>query len=82
MNEVGRHGIFLFGGQSKRLSNAVHRCDPSTLAWSVMDTVGVRIFLALQPAYMYLAVLFRWHGVYENGASVSDIIAVLMPAAG
>lgn len=42
MTEVGQHGIFLFGGQGKRLSNAVYKCDPGTLAWSTVDTAGVR----------------------------------------
>ncbi|CAK0737604.1 hypothetical protein CVIRNUC_000940 [Coccomyxa viridis] len=40
MTEVGRHGIFLFGGQSKRVTNAVHKCDPSTVTWSIVDTAG------------------------------------------
>ena len=72
MNEVGRHGIFLFGGQSKRLSNAVYRCDPSTLAWSVMDTVGVNAFPALQPACVHAIVLSLLCAVCENEAGVSD----------
>ena len=53
MNEVGRHGIFLFGGQSKRLSNAVYRCDPSTMAWSVIDTVGVNALHPVRTCHLY-----------------------------
>jgi hypothetical protein len=47
MTEVGQHGILMFGGQSKRLSNVVYKCDPSALIWSIVDTAGVRCWAAL-----------------------------------
>ena len=49
MTEVGQHGIFMFGGQSKRLSNVVYKCDPSAWTWSIVDTAGVRCWPGLFP---------------------------------
>ena len=55
MTEVGRHGIFLFGGQSKRVTNAVYKCDPSTITWSIVDTAGVRAHICIPPALHFLS---------------------------
>ena len=42
LTAVGQHGIFCFGGQGKRVYNAVHKLDPSTCRWELVKTIGVR----------------------------------------
>ena len=56
MTEVGRPGIFLFGGQSKRVTNAVYKCDPSTITWSIVDTAGVRAHTSTSIALHFIRV--------------------------
>ena len=43
LTAVGQHGIYLFGGSGgKRPSAETYCCDPDTLAWRRVDTMGVR----------------------------------------
>lgn len=77
MTEVGRHGIFLFGGQSKRVTNAVHKCDPSTVTWSIVDTAGVRAHISTAVALHSI----RLHSPIATTAgceSMSETKVVLM----
>ena len=77
MTEVGRHGIFLFGGQSKRVTNAVYKCDPSTITWSVVDTAGVRAHISTTIALHFI----RVHSFIATTArcdSMSETKVVLM----
>ena len=48
LTAVGQHGIFCFGGQGKRVYNAVHKLDPSTCRWELVKTIGVCTY-AMQP---------------------------------
>lgn len=49
MTAVGRHGVYVFGGEGRKLSNAVHALDPETLAWSKVNTLGVSPTLCFTP---------------------------------
>ena len=49
MTSVGRHGIYVFGGEGRKLSNSVHALDPDTLTWARVNLLGVRPLL---PAVM------------------------------
>ena len=43
LTAVGQHGIYLFGGSGgKRPSADTYCCDPDTLTWRRVDTMGVR----------------------------------------
>ncbi|BDA44522.1 Acyl-CoA-binding domain-containing protein 4 [Coccomyxa sp. Obi] len=42
LTSVGQHGIYLFGGQGKKPSNAVYSLDPDTITWAHVDTKGER----------------------------------------
>lgn len=42
MTSVGRHGIYTFGGEGRKLSNWVYCLDPDTAKWSQVNTLGVR----------------------------------------
>ena len=49
MTSVGRHGIYVFGGEGRKLSNSVHALDPTTLTWARVNLLGVSNLL---PAIM------------------------------
>ncbi len=42
LTAVGQYGIYLFGGQGKKPSDAVYSLDPDTVTWALVDTKGVR----------------------------------------
>ncbi len=41
LTAVGQHGILCFGGQGKRVYNAVHKLDPASCLWGQFKTIGV-----------------------------------------
>ena len=41
LTAVGQYGILCFGGQGKKIYNAVHKLDPTTCVWLPFKSIGV-----------------------------------------
>ena len=54
MTDCGKYGICLFGGEGKRLSNAVHVLDPSNGSFVCLQTTGVRTHSQFLHAHLLL----------------------------
>ena len=47
MTVAGERGIYVFGGQGKKASAALHRLDPTTRAWHAVSVAKVTRLLLL-----------------------------------